>query len=197
MPSRRDARTGGQEGREEALPYAAPELTGVGQGSGDPRQQLRWPRPLFLLQQRRLVKGKDCALPTSDEITMKHVLVNDNGPHRYEIWNKAFKSTKRMKNSWAWRNPPEGLQAAYPPEPSRTEGLDLPAPEKQAISGSTMQWLGQTSSKGLPFDPDWKLNWICKSHSLLFFPAGPSLAFSNHILRKPPAPILAITGQVD
>lgn len=59
MPSRRDARTGGQEGREEALPYAAPELTGVGQGSGDPRQQLRWPRPLFLLQQRRLVKGKD------------------------------------------------------------------------------------------------------------------------------------------
>lgn len=59
MPGRRDARTGGQESRKEALPYAAPELTGVGQGSGDPRQRLRWPRPLFLLQQRRLVKGKD------------------------------------------------------------------------------------------------------------------------------------------
>ena len=40
-------------------PYAAPELTGVAQGSGDLQQQLRWPRPLFLLQQRRLVKGKD------------------------------------------------------------------------------------------------------------------------------------------
>ena len=59
MPGRRDARTGGQESRKEALPYAAPELTGVGQGSGDPRQRLRWRRPLFLLQQRRLVKGKD------------------------------------------------------------------------------------------------------------------------------------------
>lgn len=34
----------------------------MGRGSGDPsqaRQRLRWPRPLFLLQQRRLVKGKD------------------------------------------------------------------------------------------------------------------------------------------
>ena len=38
--------------------------------------------------------------------------------------------------SCAWLNPPGGLQAAYPPEPSRTEGLDLPVPEKQAISGS-------------------------------------------------------------
>lgn len=47
---------------EEALPYAAPELAAVGRGSGDPspaRQRLRRPRPLFLLQQRRLVKGKD------------------------------------------------------------------------------------------------------------------------------------------
>lgn len=47
---------------EEALPYAAPELAGVGRGSCDPspaQQRLRWPRPLFLLQQRRLVKGKD------------------------------------------------------------------------------------------------------------------------------------------
>lgn len=51
-----------RKAEEEALPYAAPELAGVGRGSCDPspaRQQLRLPRPLFLLQQRRLVKGKD------------------------------------------------------------------------------------------------------------------------------------------
>ncbi|KAG8510297.1 Dynein light chain 1, cytoplasmic [Galemys pyrenaicus] len=47
---------------EEELPYATLKLAGVGRGSGEPsqaRQRLRWPRPLFLLQQRRLVKGKD------------------------------------------------------------------------------------------------------------------------------------------
>ena len=31
---------------------------------------------------------------------------------------------------------------------------------------------------------------------LSFLPVGPSLTFSNHGLRRPPAPILAITGQV-
>lgn len=47
---------------DEGLPYAAPELAGLGRGSSDPkpaRQRLRRPRPLFLLQQRRLVKGND------------------------------------------------------------------------------------------------------------------------------------------
>lgn len=47
---------------EETLPYAAPELGVLGRGSDNPstaRLQLRRPRPLFLLQQRRLVKGKD------------------------------------------------------------------------------------------------------------------------------------------
>ena len=37
----------------------------------------------------------------SNKVTMDRVLVDDNGPHRYEIWNKAFESTERMKNRFA------------------------------------------------------------------------------------------------
>lgn len=62
--SGRPCRAGGTHAQaarraERGVTIRGSELTGWDRASGDPRQQLRWPRPLFLLQQRRLVKGKD------------------------------------------------------------------------------------------------------------------------------------------